>query len=147
MRRRGAFGERNVTGRHGLPAVFLVRLDVSSAVPWTPGAGCAPSMRELNAGDGSVLVQEADYAREELDVLILIYAEVPIGDAAARLDSTCLEDDEPCPTDGTAAMVDEVPVGRKTVDAGVLAHGRDHDAVVERDIAHAERFEQVGGRR
>src|SRR3954454_23583124 len=145
MRRRGAIGERNVTGGHGLPAVFLVRLDVSSAVPRTPGAGFSPGMRELNAGDGSVLVQEADDAREELDVFVLIYAEVPIGDAAARLNSTRLEDDERCPTDGTAAMVDEVPVGRKTVGAGVLAHRRNHDAVLERDIAHAERLEQVGG--
>ena len=41
-------------------------------------------------------------------------------------------------TDGSAAQVHEVPVVRHAVLARVLAHGRDEDAVMERDGAQRE---------
>src|SRR5206468_3857995 len=90
---------------------------------------------------------EVNDARQVFDVLVLIYAQIPISDPAPRLDRACLEDDERCATHGTAAMVYEMPIVREAVVAGVLAHRRDHDAVLERDIAHPQRLEEMGRRR
>ena len=43
--------------------------------------------------------------------------------------------------DGAAAEMDEVPVVGEAVGAGILAHGRDDDAVAEEDIANLQFIE------
>src|SRR5689334_9371651 len=141
-----AWCERDVAGGDGLPAVLFVGRDVSAAVPWATGAGFASRVGDLDPGDGAVVVKEAHDAREIVDVLILIYPEVPVGDATSGFDGACFEDDEAGSPHGAAAEMDEVPVVGEAVGAGVLAHGRDDDAVFERDVPKLKGIEEMSGR-
>ena len=42
--------------------------------------------------------------------------------------------------------MDEMPVVREAIGAGILAHGRDDDAVAEEDVANLQFIEQVHDR-
>jgi hypothetical protein len=70
---------------------------------------------------------------------VVPYAQIATGDAALRDDSRCLKNDEASATLSAAAEMNEVPVGGKTVLRGVLAHGRDTNAVRESNGAKRKR--------
>jgi len=63
-------------------------------------------MRELGSGDGSLLVEEADDAREVLDVLIFPDAEIGGADAAFGYDSDGFSEDGSGSSGGTRSEVD-----------------------------------------
>ena len=88
-------------------------------------------MGELSASVGAVLVEEGGDALEVEDVLVFPDAEVAGSDASFRVDGVSLGEDKGSAADSSAAEMDEVPVVGEAVDGGVLAHGRDGDAVGE----------------
>lgn len=92
-------------------------------------------MGKLSAGADSLRVDELRDAREAGDVFIGVDAEVGGRDAAFRQNRGSFEHDEAGPTLGPAAEMDEMPVVGESVLRGVLAHGRDADAVGEGDGA------------
>src|SRR5215207_8443803 len=100
-------------------------------------------MRELHAGHRAMLLDEAKDARERLDVIVKIDAEIRGTDPAIRGDSSRLGQHETGAADGTAAQMDHVPIGREPVRTRVLAHRRHHDAVAEQDVTNRERAEQL----
>jgi len=134
--------EANGGGSDGLPAAFGGG-DGAIGLPWNGHAGFAAGVGELGAGVGAVLVQEGGDALELGSVLVLPDAEIAGSDAAFRADGVGLGDDQGGAADGTAAEVDEVPVVGEAVDGGVLAHGRDGDAVGQGEAAQLEGGEEV----
>ena len=111
-------------------------------LPWRART-CLPSrVRQLHAGHGPVLRHEAEHAGQHLDVIVLPDAEVIRADAPFRQHRRRLGQDRRRPANRPAAQVDEVPVGGIPVDARVLAHGRNDDAVAEGETADGERREQ-----
>jgi len=75
-------------------------------------------------------------AGEEGDVLVFPDAEILRADATLGGDSAGFGEDEGGAANGTAAEMDEVPIAREAVGAGILAHGGDDDAVAEEDVAN-----------
>ena len=76
-------------------------------------------------------------------MLVFPDAEVAWSDAAFGVDGIGFGEDEGGAADGAAAEVDEVPVVSEAVGGGVLAHGRDGDAVGEGEAAELEGGEEV----
>jgi hypothetical protein len=95
-------------------------------------------MGKLGSGYGAVLAEEADYAREVLNVCVLPDAEVGGADAALGDDCGGFGEDGARAPNGASAEVDEMPVVGKAVFAGVLAHGRDGNAVTKGNVADLE---------
>ena len=79
-------------------------------------------MRELDSGDGAVLFDERRDFAERIGVRLGPDAAVPRCDAAGGGDAARLDHHQSGATDGAAAEVNEVPVGRHPITAGVLAH-------------------------
>jgi hypothetical protein len=99
-------------------------------------------VRQLDPGLAALRVDEADDPRQHRDVLVLPDAEVLRADAPFGRDGRGLGKDQRRAADGAAAEVDQVPVVREPVVAGVLAHRGHEDAAPEIDAAQHERIEQ-----
>ena len=96
-------------------------------------------MRQLDSGARALRMDEAGDPLKFGDVVIFPDAEIGGGDAAFRKNRGCLDHDQSCATLGAAAEMNEVPVVGEAVVRGVLAHGRDADAVGEGDGAKLQR--------
>ena len=104
------------------------------ALMWTPGAirTClASGMRQLNARPAALAMNERDDSGEFRDVLILPDAEVLRGDAPMGRHCGGFGKDQSRTAHRARCKMDEVPIVGKTILTGVLAHGRDHNAVRE----------------
>src|SRR6185437_5919628 len=134
-------GERDGTRCDDRTPAAFKGVDRLVALPWRRGARLAPCVRKLDARHRTLLRDERRDARKEIDVRVLPDAEIVGGDAAVRRDGRGLGEHEPGAANGTGAEVDEVPVVGKAIDARVLAHWRDDDAVAQGDIAQSERRE------
>ena len=128
------------------PTAFSGGGGVGGRDPRGSHAGFASGVRELDAGDAAVLLEEGSDAGQEGDVVVGVYAEIAGGDAAFGTDGCGFGHDGACSANCAAAEVDEVPVVGVAVDRAVLAHGRDDDAVGEGDAALGERGEEGRGR-
>ena len=95
------------------------------------GAGLAPGVRQLHAGASSLRVHELRYAAKAGNVLVFPDAQVARRDAALRGDSRGFKRDQASAALRPAAEMDEVPIRGEAVLAGVLAHGRNADAIGE----------------
>src|SRR5262249_25736457 len=126
----------------GLPASGLAR-DDAAAVPRTLRAPLPSRVRELHAGERFLSVDELHDPRKPRDVRIVVDAEIVRADAADCADRRRLGHHERRPSDRAASEVYEVPVVGEAVDAGVLAHRRDDDAVRERQRAKRDRLEEM----
>ena len=92
-------------------------------------------MGQLNAGARTLRVDELGYALERGNVVVLPDAVIGGGDTALRRDGGSLKGDQACATLSTCAEMDEMPIVGEAVLRGVLAHGRDSDAIGEGDGA------------
>jgi hypothetical protein len=100
-------------------------------------------MGQLDAGDRALLVDEMRRAGERLEVAVAPCTQVLWGYAALRRDRGGFGEDQAGAADSAAGQVHEVPVVRHALAGGILAHGRDADAVAEGDLAQAEFVKQV----
>jgi len=87
-------------------------------------------MGELDTGDRSKLLHEPRDASEWLNMFIKVNAAVGGTDPTFRRDCGRLNNYQPSATDGTGTKMDKVPIVGKTVIRGILAHGRDANAVL-----------------
>ena len=78
--------------------------------------GFDAGVRELDAGDGTVLCDEVCDCFELGDVFIFPDAEAVRRDASTVFDTGCFEDDESCAADGPRSVVNAVPFIGKAVD-------------------------------
>src|SRR5450631_154541 len=102
-------------------------------------------MCQLDAGMGTLCVQEVHNASQGGDVLILPDTQVLGRDAAFGRHGCGFRENQASSTDGTAAKVNEMPVGGESILAGILTHGRNGDAVWEGDTAQRERRKKTCG--
>ena len=100
-------------------------------------------MGELNAGDRALPVDEARDALERLEMLVAPDAEVLRRDPPLRRDRRRFGEHQRRAADRARREMGEMPVVGVAVDAGILAHRRNADAIGERDVAQAKRAEQV----
>jgi hypothetical protein len=96
-------------------------------------------MSQLNGGAGTLRVNELDNAVESGDVGIAPKAQIAGGDAALGENGGSFKDDQAGAALGTAAQMDEMPIGGDAVVRGVLAHGGDTDAIGQRDRLELQR--------
>ena len=129
------FGEGDGAGGYGFPAACGFG-DEPAGAPGRRRAGFASSVSQLDAGNGALAQEKMRDAGEEADVIVFPDAEILGADAAFRGDGAGFCEDEGGASDGAAAEVDEVPVVREAIDAGILAHGGDNDAVAEKDVTN-----------
>ena len=135
QRLRVGVGKRDGAGRDGFPSALRFG-DEASVLPGARCAAFASGVGELNSGDGSLPQQKLGDAREEGDVVVFPDAEILRADAAYGGDGAGFGEDQRGAADGAAAEMDEMPVVRKAIAAGILAHGRDDDAVAQEDLAN-----------
>ena len=95
-------------------------------------------MGQLNAGARTLRVDELGYALELGNVVVLPDAEIGGGDAALGCDCGSLEGDQAGAALSARAEVDEMPIVGEAIVRGVLAHGRDSDAIGEGDGAESK---------
>ena len=95
-------------------------------------------MRQLHTGASSLRVHEFRNAAKVGNVLVFPDAQIARRDAALRGDSRGFKRDEASAALRPAAQMDEVPLTGKAVEARVLAHGRNADAIGELDGAKLE---------
>jgi len=101
-------------------------------------------MSQLDGRNASVGAEKLSDSSKRRDVRVRPDAEVAGRDAAFGRDSGGFSEHDASATDGASAEVYEVPVAGKTVDRTVLAHGRDADAVGQRERTLGERSEEMG---
>src|SRR6185295_7333366 len=124
-----AFAKGNRTGGYRLPTVRLTGRNYRAALPRELGTGFASSVRELNAGNRALGLDEGGDASQLGNVLILPDSEVAVGDAPARLDGGRFGYHQSGATDSAAAQMDQVPVRGESVLARVFAHRRHGDSI------------------
>ena len=100
-------------------------------------------MRQLNTGNRPLRVNEAGDAGQRFDVLIAPDAHVDRRNTPVAGDGGGLDHDQCRSAYGTAAKVNQVPVAGQPLLRDVLAHGRHHDPIAERDAADRQRTEQI----
>jgi hypothetical protein len=109
--------------------------------------GVAPAMTDLDGRHRAHLPDEVSDAAIRLHLVRVPDAGAVIGLAPACLHRGFLAEHDAGAADRVAAEVHQLPVGRRALDRGVLAHRRDHDAVARGDAAQGDRCEQQGRRR
>jgi hypothetical protein len=101
-------------------------------------------VRQLNAGRRALLPQKRGDARQEGDVLVFPDAVILRRNAAARFHRRRFHDHQRGAAHRAASEVDQMPVVGEPVLARVLAHGRDRNAIAEREFADCERSKKSG---
>ena len=134
-------GKRDGARRIGQPATVL-RLEEAFAGEGDGHAAFSTGVGELDADACALGVGEGGDAGEGGDVFVLPDAEVANGDAAIGGDGGGFNHDEASAALGACAEVDEMPVSGEAVLRGVLAHGRDADAIGENHGAELEGREE-----
>src|ERR1700722_7783580 len=130
--------KRDRARREWLPAAFRRAHQDRSSLEWRSRAGFAPGVRQLHSGARALTVNKLRNAAEVGDVLVLPDAKISRRDAALRQNCRGLKHDQPGSSLRAAAQVDKVPVIGKAVHAGVLAHGRNANAIAKFNRAKLE---------
>ncbi|MNY24074.1 hypothetical protein D3C86_1577680 [compost metagenome] len=112
------------------------------AEPRPVGAGLAPGMGQLNAGNGSLGGDEAGDALQGFNLFVIPQTEVLGRDTPVGGDRRGFGKHQPGPADSAATEVDQVPVIGQAIDAGVLAHRRYRDAVEQGQLTQGVGFKQ-----
>ena len=103
--------------------------------------GLAPGVGELDAG-GSALLLMKRAMRVRSSTCRPSRCPCPPARSGRGLDRGGFDEHQPGPADRAAAEVDQVPVVGEAVDARILAHRRDGDAVAQGQAAKGKRVEE-----
>jgi hypothetical protein len=102
-------------------------------------------VRELHADpDRRMSTDGAEDAPERRFVGVAVETEVALGDPPLGRDRGRLDDQKARSRQRQVAEVDQVPLARRALARGVLAHRRDDDAVGEGERADLQRLEELG---
>ncbi len=135
--------ERDRAGGDRLQSAGFDRNRRAVILPRHVAACFSSGVGDLDAGNRAMFFDECGNALQHRDVFVFIDAVIAGADASARFDGGGFHDDEPSAAYRAAAEVHEVPIGRESVNAGVLTHGRDGDAIAIVDLADCERGKKV----
>ena len=143
VRRLLAVGMRHRRRRHRLPPGWRIRSDLLPALPRHLARRLAAGVRELDPDLGRrVTAHRRQHAPQAGLVLVGIQAEIARRDPAFRRHRGRFDQQQPGATERQVAEVEQVPVARRALARGVLAHRCDDDPVGERERTDLERFEQ-----
>ena len=142
-RHRVVAGKCDGAGRHDVGPAAVRHGNGAIPAPRPAGAGLAAGVRQLDAGDAAVFVDEPDDPRQRLDVVVGPDAEVLRADAALGGHRRGFRHHQAGAAHRAAAEMHEMPVVGEPVDARVLAHRRHEDAIGEGHGADRQRIEQV----
>ncbi len=143
MRDEPAVSERNCAWGHDAFPSAVLRSHGFAAFPRRRRARLESGMRELHAGYRAVRVNELDDLAQFRNVFVAVNAEIHRGNAPFRRDRGRLGEDECRAAYGATPQMHDVPVVRKPVFAGILAHRRDDDPVSQGHAAYLQRLKQV----
>jgi hypothetical protein len=90
-------------------------------------------MRQLDAGNGALRMDELGDARQHFDMPVFPDSEVSRRNASFRSNRRCLDHYQGCPANRTTAEMDEMPIVGKAIYGTILAHWRHGDAVAKSD--------------
>jgi hypothetical protein len=149
VRHRVAGRRRDLAGRHRLPGLLagagVLGRHRAAAVPRPQAAGLGAGVRQLDAGDRALRVQEVDDPGQPGDLTVVPQADVPVADPTLRGDTRGLDHHGAETPEREPAEVHEVVVADEAVGDRVLAH-RGHDqAVRQRHAAQGQGLEEGGG--
>lgn len=113
------------------------------AFPGAIGAGLAPGMTDLDAGDRPGLAHLSDDRRQRLGLRVVPKTEAAGRDPSLRRDAGRLDHDEAGTAPRQPGEMRAMPIIREAVLGGVLAHRRGNDAIAKGDVFQAERVEQT----
>jgi hypothetical protein len=91
-----------------------------------------------DSGDAALRMNEFRNARERLDVGFAPKSQILRADPSLRQNSGSFGHNQRGSADCAASEMNEMPIRGQAVFAGVLAHGRDGDAIRKTDIADFE---------
>jgi len=128
-------------GGNGLPGSFF-RQEETLGDEGRGHASLSASVGELDAGTGSLRVEELGDALQGGNVFVFPDAEVTGGDAAFGGDGGGFQRDQGSAALGSGTEVDEMPVGGEAIFRRVLAHGGNADAIGELEGAELEGREE-----
>jgi hypothetical protein len=103
----------------------------------------SPGMGELNTSDTALRVDEPNDFLKRLEMRLAPHAHILRRDPSLRSHRGRFRKDEACSADGAAAKMHIVPLIRKAVRAGVLAHRRNADTVREDSTPQTKFAKQV----
>ena len=146
------FVRRQGARRDQLPRIPIVDWRIAdrsarqgpAAFPWTLDSRLAAGVAELDTRRRPALMHEIGDAGERRHECVVPETEIADRAAAAALDLGGLQDHQPRAPGRVATRVHQMPVGGKALDRGILVHGRDHNAVPEREPTDAKWCEQQG---
>ena len=129
--------------RDGFPTAGITRGDMIVAFPPRKvGAGLASGMADLNAGYRSRSLDRLDHRCKRLGLRLVPQTGAAGSDAPFRGDRSCLDDNQARTAACEGGEMDVMPVIGQAVLGRILAHGRDSDAILERNPFQGERLEQ-----
>jgi hypothetical protein len=99
---------------------------------------------QLDAGSGTLAVQEIDNAGEWRDVVVLPQAEVGVANATFGGHGGCLEDDQTEAAKRKSAQMHQVPIVGEAILGGILAHGRDNGTIAQGEATERGGRKQLG---
>jgi hypothetical protein len=100
-------------------------------------------MRELNAGNCALRMDEARDARERLNLLVAPQAHICRGDAPLARNGSGFHHRQRDAADRAAPEMHQVPVIRHALDGAVLTHRRHDNAIAQSDAAQDQRAQEV----
>jgi hypothetical protein len=93
---------------------------------------------DLNARHAPLRFNEGGNARQHGDMFVPPDSMIARRDSAAGFHRRRFDHHQPRAADRAAPQMDQVPIVGKAVLAGILAHGRDGDAVAQGDVAKGD---------
>src|SRR5258708_30647643 len=141
--RRGVIlSEANGARRDRLPRA--VRCGQSlAATPRHVGASFAPRMRQLHPRYGTMLANKLRNWPPGVNVCVQINTSVGRGNSSPLLDCSSFSENQSCATDSAAAKMHQMPGLRMPFHCGILAHGRNHNAVLQLHFPQPDRTEKI----
>jgi hypothetical protein len=103
-------------------------------------------MRQLDAGDSTLAVNEFSDARQHFDMLVLPDSEVSRCNASFRAHRRRLDHYQACSADGPAAKMNQMPIVGEAILGGILTHGRHDNPVAKTDAPNGQGTQQVNFR-
>lgn len=131
---------------NNLPSVGTLEDGGSATRKGSRCGGLTTGMADLDTNQGTLRVSKVDNALVVLNLAVLMEGKAERRDAPLEGHTSGLNDDKTSTTHGKLSIVDMMVLGGVADASGVLAHGRDNNAVLEDCIANGDGLEELGDR-
>ena len=126
------------TGRDSFPTAGLHRNGSAAFFPGNVTARFSSGMGQLKSGCSSAFFDKCRYARQRRNMFVFPDSLIGWSDAPASFDGTGLRHHQSRAAYCPAPQMHQVPIPCESVDAGILAHRRNGDAIPESDFTDGQ---------